>query len=467
MKTLWLIARRDITEFVRTGRLGWACGLMLVLSCAALTVGVQRQTQNRAERERAQALDYDAWLKQPERHPHDAAHQGIHVFKPEVALSVLDPGITPYVGSTLWLRAHRQTEVKFRPAQDTTGLQRFGSLSFAWIVQLLGPLLVIVLGFSAIAGEREQGTLRQLMSLGVSARQLLLGKALSLVLGLCAVLSPAFGVCAGVALIAAEPAARLDVGLRLLCLALGYAVYLVTFTFIVLAVSARSASSRLACVWLLGIWIALVLVAPRLSADVSRALVPSASRREFDSHLDADVGAAAQRAWVAQFGGGTPFGPGVPLSQWGKGLQVHDRAGYSVMDQHFGRLWDSYERQQTLQLWAAWLIPTTAVRAFSMGLAGTDFAEHRAFSAAAERHRRLMQELISDDLIQHADGHGEHHFTYRASREFWAKVPRFDYASAGVTMALMRSLLSLGMLTLGLALSVIWALSAVRRRYLA
>src|SRR6478609_11826184 len=144
----------------------WAAALIIILSVVAMASGSIRQSQINSERAAGQALDYQAWLQQGERHPHDAAEQGMHVFKPQPPLAVLDPGIEPFVGSTVWLQAHRQSELKFRPAQDATGLQRFGQLSPAWIVQVLVPLLIIVIGFGAISGERERGTLRQLLSIG-------------------------------------------------------------------------------------------------------------------------------------------------------------------------------------------------------------------------------------------------------------------------------------------------------------
>ena len=352
-----LIARRDLTELMRGGRLYWMGGLLLVLLATSLGVGWQRQHESQRERERAQALDYADWVAQPERHPHDAAHQGMHVFKPEAPLSIVDPGITPYVGSTLWLRAHRQTEVKFRPAQDATGLTRFGSLSAAWVLQLLGPLLVIVLGFAAISSERELGTLRQTLSLGVSMRQVLWGKALALGAMLAILMVPA-GLIAGAAvLLSAEPGDRADAALRLIGLAGAYALYLAAFVFLVLAVSAWVSSSRLSLVCLLGLWIGVVLVLPRLLADASRDWLPSASRREFDRRLGADLGAATQRAWTEQFGVGKPYGRGVSMSQWGVGLRVNDQAGYGVMDRHFNALWDTYSRQQALQGWAGVLSP--------------------------------------------------------------------------------------------------------------
>ncbi|MFS2053895.1 ABC transporter permease subunit, partial [Variovorax sp. CT11-76] len=174
------IANREFTERLRDGRLLWAGGLVLVLLFTALGGGWAHQREARAEQQAAQALDYRDWLAQDRRHPHDAAHQGMHAFKPEAPLAMVDAGINPYIGSTVWLQAHRQSEVKFNPAQDATGLQRFGNLSVGWILQVLGPLLVIVLGFNAFAGEREQGILRQTLSLGVSPLRLLAGKALAL-----------------------------------------------------------------------------------------------------------------------------------------------------------------------------------------------------------------------------------------------------------------------------------------------
>jgi ABC-2 type transport system permease protein len=464
MKASLLIARRDLIELVRGVRLYWMGGLLLVLLGTSLTVGWQRQRESHAERARAQALDYADWLAQPERHPHDAAHQGMHVFKPEAALSIIDPGIGPYVGSTLWLRAHRQTEVKFRPARDATGLMRFGSLSAAWVLQLLGPLWVIVLGFSAISGEREQGTLRQTLSLGVAMRQVLWGKALALGAMLALLLVPAGLVGAAAVLLSADPGTRADAMLRFAGLAGAHSIYLTAFAFIVLTVSAWASSSRLSLVCLLGVWIGLVLVLPRLLADASRTWVPTESRREFDRRLGAELGAATQNAWKERFGAGKPFGPGVPLSQWGVGLRVYDQAGYGVMDRHFHALWESYARQQALQGWASVLCPTIAVRALSMGLAGTDFDEHRAFSMAAEAQRRLMQDIISEDLVEHADGHGEQHFTYRASPELWARVPPFEYHPASAGAALQRNAGNLALLIGAALFWMVLAHAAVRRR---
>lgn len=464
MRTIVLIAARDFREFVRDGRLLCTGGLIAVLLLTALAVGWQRQAALQAERVTAQALDYDDWLAQPARHPHDAAEQGMHVFKPEPPLSIIDPGIEPYVGSTLWLQAHRQSETKFTPAQDATGLQRFGTLSGAWVVQVLGPLLVIILGFSAFAGEREQGTLRQVMSLGVSARSLLAGKALALGGSIAILLLPAAVIGAAAALIQSEPSRLADTIARLASLALGYAVYIGIWIFVVLAVSARIRTSRMALIALLGLWIASAILLPRAISDLSDVSFPSPSRTEFNRALDDDLDKTQRRVWREQFGVESAWSPDLPLNKWGIALAKNDQAGYAVFDRHYRARWDNFERQRRAQELSGFIAPTLALRSFSMAMAGTDFAQHRDFATAAERHRRKIQDMVSADLVAHDDPIGNQHFTYKADKSFWAKVPKFEYRTPAVGFAWRAGLLSAAVLLVMLMISAAAALVLTPRR---
>jgi ABC-2 type transport system permease protein len=436
------IARKEFVGLWRDGRLPWGGGIVVALVLTALLVGWQRREDVRSERVAAQALDYDDWVTQPERHPHNAAHQGMHVFRPDPVLSVVDPGIDPYVGSTIWLRAHRQSELKFVPAQDATGLQRFGDLSAAWVLQVLGPLLIVLLGFDAFAGERESGTLRQTLSLGISPRQLLWGKALGQATALAALLAPA-GVVGVAVVFASSEGAAADVLTRVAWLTLGYALYFAAVIGVVLAVSALARSSRLAIVTLLGIWIATTLLAPRIASDLSRTWHPSPTRLDFEAALGADLGEAAARAWKDRLGVTTQWGSDLPLDKWGLALQVDDHAGYGVMDRHFAALWDTFGDQQRAQEQLGIIAPVLAMRAFSMGIAGTDFAHYRSFSLAAERHRRVLQDAMSADLVENADPRGTGHFDYQAQRDLWRRVPRFEYDLPPVSWAVGNSLRSL------------------------
>jgi ABC-2 type transport system permease protein len=461
---LRLIASKDLREFVRDGRLPWAGGLVVLLLVTAAAVGWFQQTAVQAERTAGQALDYQAWLNQGARHPHTAADQGMNVFKPEPPLAIFDTGVEPYVGSTIWLQSHSQGEVKFRPAQDATGLQRFGSLSPAWVLQVLAPLLIIILGFNAFASEREGGTLRQLLSIGVPKRRLLWGKALALAASVGVLLLPGAVLIGGLALATAPTGTVADVLARLAALGLGYGLYLGAVVFLVLAVSASCRTSRVALFSLLAIWIVGVLITPKAFSDLAVALHPTPSRIQFAKTVNEQENAASRKAWLKNFGVETRWDPRVPLSKWGIALRVTDHTGYRVFDRQFGGLWDTFERQQRFQEWAGLVSPVIAVRSLSMALSGTDFSQHRDFSEAAERQRRIIQEVVSQDLIKNADPLGDRHFSYRASPTLWAKVPEFDYRLPRIGFALARHWPSLVVLAATFLLAVGLALAAVSRR---
>jgi ABC-2 type transport system permease protein len=236
--------------------------------------------------------------------------------------------------------------------------------------------------------------------------------------------------------------------LRLLCLPAGYGLYLGLFVFLVLAVSALARSSRAALLLLLGLWVVGTLIAPRAASELANSIYPTPSRLEFDNHLGHDMAAAASEAWSDKFGVSKQWDPSLPLNKWGAALKVDDEAGYVALDHNFGPLWDTFERQERAQRWIGFIAPVLAMRSFSMGLAGTDFVQHRDFSTAAEAQRRTIQDLISNDLIEHADPLGNAHFTYKAGPDLWASVPPFNYRPPLVSSAITHHWASLAILVI-------------------
>lgn len=138
------------------------------------------------------------------------------------------------------------------------------------------------------------------MSLGVAARTLLAGKALALTWSTAILLTPAAMIGAGAALLQSDPSRLTDTVARLLSLALGYAVYVGIWVFVVFAISARVRTSRMALIALLGIWISSAVLLPRAISDLSDVSFPSPSRTEFNRELDADLGKTQGRVEQAR-----------------------------------------------------------------------------------------------------------------------------------------------------------------------
>jgi ABC-2 type transport system permease protein len=259
------IARKEFSEMLRDGRFRWAASIVLALLAVALVAGAYYQRDLVAQQRAAQAAEQSRWYAQEPKNPHAAAHYGLYAFKPRLAPAFLDPGVEPYTGVAVWLEARKQNEMLYRPGEDATLAQRFGDLTVALVVQVVLPLVVILLAFNAFAGERERGTLRQLLSLGLRPRDLVLGKMLGLGGALALIVTPAAALGA-VALALTGPAEGVT---RFALLALVYLLYLGIFLLLSLAVSARALSSRFALVILIGFWGINCLLAPRGISDLA------------------------------------------------------------------------------------------------------------------------------------------------------------------------------------------------------
>jgi ABC-2 type transport system permease protein len=450
------IARKELTEMLRDGRFRWAAAIVFALLLASIVMGAKHHREVKRQHDLARAETRDQWLRQPAKNPHSAAHYGIYAFKPKMLPAMLDQGVDPFMGQAVWLEAHKQNEFKFRPAQDSTAVQRFGELTAATVMQLLTPLLIALLSFSAFAGEREQGTLRQLLSLGVKKTDLAWGKALGIAGALGALIVPAT-ITGVIALALTSETGMLGASAsRMTWMFAAYLLYFGVFIGLALAVSAKAKSSQLALIILLAFWIVNGLIAPRAIADVAKRVYPTPSAFAFqqaidremqggpDGHDTADKRAEALKQKVLKQYGVDKL-EALPVNFAGISLQEGEEHGNVVFDKHYGRLWNQFERQNRLKQIAGLAAPMLAIQSVSMGLAGTDFAQHRDFAAAAEQYRRMLVKKMNGDMTYHA---GNQDFSYLAQPAVWRSVEDFSYEAPSTGWALRNQAISLGLLAL-------------------
>jgi ABC-2 type transport system permease protein len=427
------IARKEFVELVRDGRFRWSAAIVALLLVTATAVGWRAWRDVRDEHARAQAEARQHFEGQEEKNPHAAAHYGLYVFKPKPPLAFVDPGVDPYTGVSVYLEAHRRSEVRDRPARDATALQRFGELTAAAVLQLLMPLLIVFLAFPAIAGEREQGTLRQVLSLGVRPSTLLAGKALGLSSAMGLIVLPA--VVLGVAVLVASGPEAARTWPHALALGAGYLLYLGIFLAVSMLVSARARSSRAALIAMLGFWIVNAMIAPRLATDLARRAVPTPSALEFAAAIRHDIKGGLdghdpedrrlerlKKELLLKYGADSV--EDLPINFQGVALQASEEYGNSVFDRHYGSLWAAFEWQDALRKGLGLVFPTLAIRELSMALAGTDNAQARDFADAAEAHRREIVRALNRDLEVNGADLG---FMYQAGPEVWRSMPHFRY----------------------------------------
>ena len=458
-----VVARKELKEIIRDGRFRWlsvTCVLLILLATAS---GFQLTMQQLQDQAAAATAERDNFLEQGAKNPHAAAHFGQYAFRPVLLPAAIDPGVAPYMGSMIWLEAHRMNLPEFRPAEDSADFGRVAQLSVAWVLQFVLPLFVIVVTFAAVAGERERGTLALIMSQGLGLGPIMLGKALAALGALLAVLLPLIALSvAGFTLIATETDTQGGMA-RLAWMGIAYLLYLLSFAGLSLLVSTVAGTRRTAFFALTAIWLLVTVALPRAAADAAAAVHPTPSPAAFWAGIRSGEGsepdlagdprtrAAALRSRLTRElleEYSVESVDQLPLNFTAVFLQRLEEQDAPIFDYHHGRLWQTYEAQRRLQQLASILSPAIAIRQISMAMAGTDPYAQRHFTVAAEKYRRDFVGQLNG--IQATQGAGTRF--YVAPGDTWNTVAEFHYEPPAVNEVLHRHLTDLAML-------LFWALA--------
>lgn len=447
MSAIPLIARDELRLMMRNRVAVIAFLLLVLLTLAAVATSWSHQkgiSDLRARQQQAAAEAFDA---QPDRHPHRVVHYGHFIYRPLSPLAAFDPGVDPFTGSSMFLEGHRQNSANFGDVQQSSLLIRFGQLTPAFILQSLAPLLLIFLGYGAVARERERGTLRPLMVQGASRGQIVAAKLGAL--GLVALLAglPAM---IGFMLIAGQPGA---LAAPMATIAFGYAVYLALWTVLILLVSTLAKRSRDALLFLIAIWAVVVVLLPRLAPNMANAAYPLPNRLQTDIAIARDLRAMGDShnpddPYFARFKQSVLDRYGVeriedlPVNYKGLLGMEGERMTSALFDKYAARSHDTQDRQNILVRTIGIISPAIALRGLSMAAAGTDFAGHRRFMEQAESYRYdLVQRLnrLQAEAVDYADdvaGDPDADRRKRVSGDHWRDMPDFAFRPPdGATLA--------------------------------
>jgi ABC-2 type transport system permease protein len=413
---------------------------LLLLSATAAVSSAGHMGGERATRA-AHQIETDALFEaQPDRHPHRMVHYGTYVYRPVSALAAFDPGVDPFTGTTLYLEGHRQNSATFGAVRESSSLMRFGQLTPAFVLQTLVPLLLVFIGFSMVSRERENGALRQLRTHGARGHEIILGKGLALSLVAFTALVPALVALAWIAFSApTEAAAAVVIGA-------GFALYLLVWVTLIIAVSALMGSSRASLVTIVAAWAFIAVMAPRGAAELAARTVPLPTRAETDLRLAAELRQmgdshnpddpffrAFRERLLAEHGVARvedlPFNYRGALSTEGEALTSR------LFDRYFEETASVQRAQAAIVNQAAILSPALAARRLSMAGTGSDLETHLRFLQQSEAYRfDLIQRLnvmhrdmltFDDDSARSRSADAERRT--RVSAGNWAAAPDFVF----------------------------------------
>jgi ABC-2 type transport system permease protein len=428
------IAMKELTTVYRSKVILLMAGIILLLLLVAAWGGYRNYHMAKQIRDEARHEKREQWLHQDPKHPHIAAHFGTFAYKPKTWFSMLDDGLDNYAGAYAYLEPHRQNDFVFKPAEGHGASIRFGQLSIALVLQLLVPLLIIFMGFAAITREREQGTLKLLLSSGASLPTIAAGKVLGQYLALILMLCPAL-VLTGAFFATMAPNAGSDWVWRAMLLLTVYGSYFLLFTLLTVFISTLSKTGSNALLTLLTIWIVGCIIIPKAAANMGSDRYPLPAQYVFreaihhdiaqgiNGHDTKDERAQQLEATLLQQYQVKNISE-LPFNFEGYIMQAGEEYSSLVYDKHFHQLQQTLLQQDYFCRVAGVADPYLAVQSLSMALAATDLYTHIDFQQKTETYRRDFVQKLNEDMMYHSKL-GD--WDYKVSQALYASIPDFQY----------------------------------------
>ncbi len=412
MKQSFIIARHFLKVTLRDRALVAVYAVWLLLMLYAAVTGYEGYRVQHTMMRQFQEQARQSWEANPDKHPHRMAHFGTFAFRQKHPLSMVDYGMESYTGNAVFLEAHKQNTVNFSEAGFSTGLLRFGEISLAMLVQLVLPLILFFLGFNAIAQQRENGTLKILLSQGAGFRSVIRGNATGLFLLSLLFLAPVLiAATVQILLLEALPAGA-QVWLRSVLWLAGMVVFLWLVSVVAVCISAASANSRAALLRLLGIWLLMAVILPKTLQAIGNAVYPAPGKIEFDtvvekeilqigdSHNPNDPHFKRLKDSVLRANGADSVQQ-LSFNYSGFQMREGERMSAEVYNNRLQALYDQYERQNDFSNYAAFINPFTGIKHVSMALSGTDFPAYRRFQHDVEAYRYQLAQTMNELQMEH------------------------------------------------------------------
>lgn len=425
------------TNLLKRSSTKWLIGVFNVLLVFALLAAFFNLQQHQHTVEHYGHEVRESWENNPDKHPHRMAHYGYVAFRQKYPLSFFDYGMDSYLGNAVFLEAHRQNTINFSQASLSNTLVRFGEISSALILQLLVPLLIFFWGFALIAGERESGTLRLVLSQGIEWKELIMGKALGLFFLTLTLLLPTL---IPTVILLFWTGLNTEVFLSFGLLTFSYLIYLLVISLLTVWISATCKTSKTALIQLIGCWLFFTLMLPKLSQVTGQVFFPSPSKIEFDTAVEHEL--------IEQGDSHNPDDPHfkglkdslltayqvtstkeLPFNYSGFIMKEGERLSTETFRRHQLQLMKQYEQQQNLVGWTALFNPYIAIKNLSMAFSGTDFQAYRNFQNQAEDYRYNLAQTMNELQIKHISNTTTSSADKGAviSQQYWIDFPDFQH----------------------------------------
>lgn len=213
------------------------------------------------------------------------------VYRPPNILSVFSKGIEDHLGNSEKISMDQVPEIGTTINKTNTLLSVFPTLDVTLIFKLVVSVLAFLMAYDVISGEREQGTLKLMLSTIPSRHHVLLGKLMAGLLTLLVSVTAAFFI--GLLVLLSSRMVSLNGAMwcSIILMYLASLVFVAVMFNFGLLLSCVSKSSATSLVFGLFLWLFLVAILPNSSVYVASQLGTVNSPDELSGKLKAVVDA--------------------------------------------------------------------------------------------------------------------------------------------------------------------------------
>ncbi len=330
---------------------------------------------------------------------------GYKLDKPPAPLSVIAEGMEGAAGKFASINNLATPMLEGGSGGDPM-FAYFGTLDMMYIVRVVLSLVAILLTYDAISGEREQGTLKLVLSNSVPRHAVLLSKCIG---GYVTLILP-FLIPTLIGLLILITSGNIEFSgndwARLGLILLASLLYIGVFLMLGLLVSSRTSKSTTALMLLLFIWVVIVLAVPKVSMIAAGKLrdVPSVQRIQSDKDAVIDevtVKAAREREeYVKKFReemrANRPENPQEAISKmYGEIAGIQERATLEISRRN-KEIQADYDTKKAAQFRLAAYIsrvsPASTYTYSATGLAHTNFSRQERFLDMARAYKGIFMD---------------------------------------------------------------------------
>ena len=211
------------------------------------------------------------------------------VYRRPSVLSVFSEGLEKRLGNSAKIEYESVPQINMTITEDNPFLSIFPSLDVSLIFKIVLSLLVLLFAYDAISGEREQGTLKLIMSSDLPRYHFLLGKILAGLITLTVPITIAFII--GLLILEFSPMVDLTGSdwVRIGLIYIGSLIFISAMYNIGLLFSALAKESAVSLMLALLFWVVSVIVVPNASVRFAAQIQPLQSREKIEGEITSTI----------------------------------------------------------------------------------------------------------------------------------------------------------------------------------